>query len=379
MVIIMSEKRLIDYVIINNKNANKYYFIKNKNNTFIAPANQMKMGLSMYRPSTLKGKFFKKSCIKKPEILLKKRVIESERILISPVIDKYFKKIFETDKINYSFCIGDSTTEDNNKVTVKIFNYKSLGYARIVCNEKTSCLQSNEIEKIEYLKEKNISGIPKIIAIDEIILDDIKFQIRVEKVEDDDVKLNLRLNDRIMDYLRKIQDKTELKIPKDISFEDTDFYSYIEYLKNTIDDEDKNNRRKIKKAIKIIDDHKEEIEMAFSHGDYSPWNIIDTGYSIEAIDFEYANYSMPKYIDAFHYITQAEMLGKNKEIGGIVYSYRNYRKLLKNYIKDTDLIYLCYVVFIISFYKKRTKTKNEEVNKYFRIWIGLLEYLVDKF
>ena len=98
----------------------------------------------------------------------------------------------------------------------------------------------------------------------------------------------------------------------------------------------------INKALSIIEEELtgKESEYAFSHGDYTPWNVYFVNREIYSFDFEYCSQTMPPYIDAFHYLTQLSILGMHNEVGKTVHLYKKYRKILEEYIQDPDFTYM---------------------------------------
>lgn len=95
-------------------------------------------------------------------------------------------------------------------------------------------------------------------------------------------------------------------------------------------------------------------------------------------DFEYCSFSKPCYIDIFHYLTQMSLLGCGNDGKQTILLYEKKKELIEKYVHDADFTYMCYLIDIIGFYKKRTIRRNKVVDKEYGRWIAILEYLINR-
>ena len=365
--------RIINKIYIEDKNGIDYLLVKHSDKTYAMPCSNVKQGMEFYVPTTIKGKMYKAAVKKLFRVgLFKNRLgVEIKTIKIDQAIDEYIAKTFDEENFEVAFYTDETDSVQNDKVTIMALGDNPFGYMRLVQSEETRALQKSEFDNIIYLEKKSVKNIPYVIGIEEIEIDGEQFCIRSEKPING--KFKLSFNKKVVNYIQDIVKKTSV----DIAYEETDFYKYVSYLKQDDTDKETNNRQLIlEQAIEYIDKNKDELEFAFAHGDYTPWNIRHQNDSIVSFDFEYSKKSMPKYIDIFHFLTQREVLARQADTGRSVHAYKKEKQMLKQYM-NTRLTYICYLVYIISFYKQRTNKESEMLKKQYRIWFELLEYLLD--
>lgn len=351
--------RLINKIFREDENGIDYLFVNHSDKTYVMPCGDVEQGMDFYMPTTRKGKMYKaavkrfyKSAGENLETIIKKISIEKS------IID-YIEKTFNEKDFKIAFYTGETDSEQNDKVTLKVFNEKTIGYVRIVGSEQTRELQQNEFDNIIYLEKKGIKNIPYVINIEDIN----KLNARSEKQIEG--KFKLSFDQQVVDFVKKLEDRTEVET----TYENSDFIKYVTYLKNT------ETNDTVKRAIDYIEKNKDDLTFAFSHGDFTPWNIRYNNGEIYTFDLEYSNQSMPKYIDLFHFMTQREVLGKRRETGSVIHTYNNKMKKLRLDV-DLRLTFICYLVYIISFYKQRTVNESETLKNQYRIWYELLEHFL---
>lgn len=372
----IDNKKLLDNIFVNEVDTNEYTIFTQADKTWIMPKNSVKHGLDMYQPSTAKGKILKQCLImfKNVPVITSKLGITTAELKVSDDILGYIEEVLGSKDFHIAAYMGDTSSRQNNKATIQIYDrYGITAYAKITEDEEVKKNFDKEIEVLRFLEEKQINNVPKVLGETEI--GDLKIFVQsTEKGFNEKVKL--KFGREQIGFVKKLVESTAQKI----SYSDTDFYKEVEYLKECKTDFADTQQKVIETSIKVVEEQikEEPLEYSFSHGDYTPWNVYYTCGLINVFDFEYCGYSMPSYVDVFHYITQLSLLGKKCDVGGAVHTYRKYRRLIEEYVCNPDLIYACYLLHIISFYKKRTEVNSPEMDDKYSKWIGILAYLNEK-
>lgn len=371
---IFDNKELLNDIFLADETGEKYIVFNHSEKTWVLPANRLEPALEMYQPTTFKGKVLKRILpkIKKLEFALGLVGGKSETLLIKERVSRYIGKVINNkEKYYISVYMGDSSSEDNDKATLQIYDdEKILLYIKISKNGKATQLFDKEINALEYLSNKGIDNIPAIVSKEKI--DGIYMFAQSTKKQMFE-KVNLSPDYRHLEFVKNLVENTK----KNTRYEDTDFYNSVQSIKGLSQKDEVNDV--LKEAVEIVENRlKNKAEVyAFAHGDYTPWNIYYDKDKLCAFDFEYCSYSLPCYIDIFHYITQAALLGRNYSADKTINLYESQKELLEKYIENPDFIYLCYLIYIISFYAKRTIRTNKLVDKQYSKWILIVKYLIE--
>lgn len=372
----MFKKELLNKLFIENETDTKYILLDHGDKTWVMPEENLKTALEMYQPSTMKGKILK-SCIRlfhASKILLKKIGCQKKNLSFHPDILSYLQKTMNEQNIYIAAYMGDTSAKQNNKITLQVYNHQRiLCYAKV--SEEPEVLEnfSREIGSINYLEKKGVTNIPKILGDEEIQGLRIFVQSTNKPLKQ---QVRLKLGREQIEFIDKIVNKTK----QDTSYEESQFYNSIQYLKSVTEQFQAGERTTINNAIDMVENaiEKKKIEFAFNHGDYTPWNVYYSDGELNVFDFEYCSDTMPSYIDVFHYMTQMSILGLKNDVRKTIHFYNSRRKLLEQYIPDADFTYLCYLISIISFYKKRTEDGTKSIDDKYDKWIGIMAYLNDK-
>lgn len=362
------------YTKTNKDAASSHIIFGHSDKTWIMPEESLNMAFDMYQPSTFKGKMLKTliSVFHNNKTVLCKLNCEKAYLEFNKNIKNHIAKIIGTNDFSIAAYMGDTTSRQNNKSTLQIYNKDGLiCYAKVTEDLLVSENFQHEIEVLKFLEGKEIDGIPKVLSVDDV--DGIKvFLQSTDKKPNEKVKL--KFGRPQLEFINNIVEKTTVVS----EYVNTDFHKSVEYLKEHLEDYADRQQEILKESIKIIEEKltEKEKEYAFSHGDYTPWNVYYTGEKLNAFDFEYCTYTMPCHIDIFHYMTQMVMLGQKGDVGAVVHFYRKNRNLLSEYIRDIDFSYLCYLVHITSFYNKRNESRQDIATRQVEKWIGLMEYIL---
>lgn len=356
-----------------DKTGEEYIVLCHSDKTWVMPVENLEPALEMYQPSTIKGKILK-SCVKlfrNYDVVLKKIGVQKKSLLLKSDVLTYLQKVTDERDIYVAAYMGDTTTRQNNKATFQIYNdQRILCYVKVSEEPEVLGNFSREINSLAYLSERGIENIPKVLGENQ--LEGLRFFVQsTSKPLKQQVRLEFGRTQ--IEFIDCIVKKTRL----DVTYKESEFYTSVEYLKEQIRQFDDKERLIIDAAIKQIEMYEKEkgIVFSFCHGDYTPWNVYYTRGEINGFDFEYCYKAMPAYIDVFHYLTQFSIMGQHNNVAKTIDLYKNYKKMLEEYITNPDIIYVCYLVHIISFYYNRTNGKLELMEEQMKMWIGLLECL----
>lgn len=370
------DKELLNNIFIADDKGSKYLIISQNGNTWVLPSDKIKQAIEMYQPYAKKAQTMKDliPTVKDVGFALRKMGIETVKVLLQEDVKKYIDELVGTENYYVAAYMGDVTSDMNNKLTLQVFNFdKILCFIRMTNSVEATDLMQHELDFIEFLQERQVVNLPEIIdknKIGEIRL----FAQRSEKKLLEKVKLEF--DEKHMKCLRDMMEKTKVRCV----FENTDLYTKIQDLKRIVKDKFPQNEKMIvQHSIKIIENKLRETEgnYAVCHGDFSPWNVYyNSNKEVCMYDFEYACYTMPLYVDAFHYITKMSLYGMQNDGDKTIAVYDKYKKILSQYIEeDTDFVYLCYLVGIISSYSKNASSKFSIYAYKYLDWIAIISYL----
>ena len=371
---------LLNKIYTTQNKGQSYMIFCHSDKTWIFPSKCIKPALELYQPSTFKGNVLKKMVelsasnkavqaklgIKSKEMELNKNIKE--------LVDKIAYNIQSPHKEIYvAGYMGDTSSEQNEKVTLQIYDENQiLVYLKITDKEKVGMNFDREIDALNSLKEKGIENIPEVLAEEHIDGLQIFGQSTFRGLN---CKIKLKLGLEQMEFVKKIN-STNLA---ELDYEETDIFKSVEYVKSVIGCFTENQQKVLNQAIELVEEglKEEKHSYGFYHGDFTPWNVYYDYGVMQVFDFEYCEEYMPIYMDIFHYFTQMSVLGMNNETGGTIHLYKKYRKIIEQYVTNPELVYLCYLLHIVGFYNKRTKSEADISVKYNQ-WIELMEYLVEK-
>lgn len=370
----MLKKELLNKLFKESETDKEYIVFHHSDKTWIMPSGNLEPALEMYQPSTMKGKVLK-SCIKlfyTNEKILHKLGCEKKKLSFNVDILSYLQKIINEKNVYIAAYMGDTTTKQNNKVTLQVYNTQRVFcYAKV--SEEPEVLEnfSREIDSLKYLEEKGVTNIPKVLGDKEI--QGLRIFVQsTDKPLKQQVRLEFGKNQ--IEFIENIVKKTKT----DVKYETSQFYESIQYLKSVTAEFEEQEQTVIEAAIRQVETYAEEkgLEFAFSHGDYTPWNVYYVDGELFAFDFEYCYQTMPCHMDIFHYFTQFSIMGQHNDVEKTILLYQERKEMLKEYVENPDVVYVCYLLHIIAFYHNRTEEITEQVKQQMKIWIGLLEHFI---
>lgn len=375
-VIMFIDKELLNDIFSADETGNKYLIISQNGNTWVLPSDKIKQALEMYQPYTKKAQKMKElvPSVKDVGFALRKMGIESVKVSLKEDVKKYIDELVGTENYYVAAYMGDVASDMSNKLTLQIFSIdKILCYIRVTNSDEAFERMKYEVDFIDFLEKKQVKNLPEII--DKNKIGDLRlFAQKSEKRLLERVKLEF--DEKHMKCLNEMIDKTKVLC----KYENTDLFAKIQDLKKIVKEKFPQNEKMIvQHSIKIIENKLNGTEgyYAVCHGDFSPWNIYyNSSKEVCMYDFEYACYTMPLYVDAFHYITKMSLYGMQNDGDKTIAVYDKYKKILSNYIEeDMDFIYLCYLVGIISSYSKNASSKFSIYAYKYLDWITIISYL----
>lgn len=341
------------------------------NKIWVMPKAAVGGAMEMYQPPGSKGKYIKNRIIKNNKLpfFVKGATLKEESLVLKPEI----KEKIEHDLGIYDYYVaaymGDDSIEQNHKVALQIYSKDEIyAFMKITEDEQVAKLFKNEIEGIEFLREKGIDNIPRILSSD--FDSDLKSFIQLtSKPMYQDIRLDF--SEQTVQTIEEIVSKTKKQIP----YNQSDFSAYVDYLKEHMDVFDKEQTGLISQAINMVEEA-DINEFAFVHGDYTPWNVYYVKGEMQLFDLEYCSKSMPLYMDVFHFLSQSMLLGKRPTAQCVMREYERNLKMLGVYMEEPKLTFICYVLWFLSFYTKRFD-ESKNVKEVLAVWVEMLDYLIN--
>ena len=359
------------YVDPNSSEENDQHILfTHADKTWVMPERAVEGAMDMYQPSTCAGKKLKKSVVKKNKtpFYARSSKVEKANIEIDKGIRKQLEELLDISNFYVATYMGDSTTSQNDKAVLQIYSDDEIyAYVKVTTNAENAKRFEKEANALRFLREAGIEYVPRVIGLD--LDSEVKmFAQSSDKPMGQEVKLEF--NEQILDTVKDIVGKTK----KNIEYKDSDFCKSVEYLKTQMDVFDKEQQSIVDEAIKKVESS--DINFAFSHRDFTPWNVYYVGDEIRLFDLEYCSESMPEYVDVFHYLTQTTLLGKRYTAQCVMREYEHQLDLIKEYVNDPKFTYICYLLWIISFYIERVDQNIDRIIEKLDVWVEMLEYLV---
>ncbi len=246
--------------------------------------------------------------LKLQKLVFKKRSYSFTK-LREPIID-----------CNDNWALFTGTVGPNNKSVLYVNN----SFFKIATSENAEKLIKNEYSVLEELNNTSISfEVPKAVMVNENIL-----QVSDVSAKGKRIKKFIPQHMNVLSEMRNI-DTNFVKVMK---------WELFQNLKNdfkNIDDNriPKNIIRKINSLLAEIKND-EWIELTFSHGDFTQWNLFEKKEKLAIYDFELASYDKPKGFDFFHFVIQNSVLVDRKSWKEIV---EDIHKLGKNKLFDNNV------------------------------------------
>ena len=341
---------------------------------WIFPQSHTKRFLSLFQPSSMKGKVVSKILpyLRFMPFIASKINAQAITISLHSSIEKAICKSFGITDFEYGVFCGSPGR--HQKITIMINQGKKcLGYCKVTDNPEVFAIFQKESADLLYLKTKGVSCIPEILFVNEI-KDLPGVFLLVQTTKREGIVRTAAINDSyIFDFVVRMHNLTKNKM----SYAESDFAQSVHVLKSYIDLFKAEEKYAILHAISDVE---KELSNLFYysayHGDFTPWNCYIVDKELFVFDFEYFQRHTIPYLDYFHFFTQSCIYNKYMEADSIFEEYLKNRELIHIKIDNVDFYYTCYLLNIMSFYLERDKGfLNERIESCFKIWIKLIRLI----
>ena len=359
-------KKILDF-----SGGRKFYRFGNADGKYwIVPAHNMRVAMSLYQPSGIKGKMAKLllPCLHWLAPVRKAIHAQTMHCRLNSELHNLLCKTFNTKSIE--FAIFEGTPSVHQKITMQLSCGKRiLGYCKLSDSDGVKELFEKESKILETLAKIGVTNIPKALYCDTT---GNGIHIFVQSTEK-------RASSKVIhewstlqeEFLTKLHEKTTATMP----FEESDYYKAITQLEQHLEWLPQNIDHNI--VDNTIVDIKEKycgkvVDYSASHGDFTPWNMFANEKELFVFDFEYASMSYPPGIDRYHFFIQAavfEKHWKSKDFAAYINSETG------KWI-DREL-YAMYLLDVISRFTMRERGKVAgDAATPFALWGKILEHIV---
>ncbi len=234
---------------------------------WVMPEDYVKGGMDMYQPSSRGGVSIKKSIIKKHKAPFYARAskVEKTNVELDRVIRKQLQDLLQINDFYVATYMGELWTSQNNKAVLQIYGDNEIyAYVKVTTDAKNAKRFQDEANALRNLRDLGIEYVPRVIGLD---LDGKVKMFAQASDKPMGQEVRLEFNEQILDTAKDIVSKTK----KNIDYKDSNFCEHVEFLKTQMDVFDKEQQSIVEKGIEMVESA--DLTFAFSHGDYTPWNI----------------------------------------------------------------------------------------------------------
>lgn len=353
----------------------EYLQIKRNGKIWILSKKDLTLSLCLFHPNNTKGKLFK-LCV----IIFHKfhcltflpgiRIIDFQ---LDESISSKIKEIYNYQELTFS--IYSNIEGITPKQTIQIVNERTiLGYCQLGNSRELLSNFYHEVDFLNFLQDKGINNLP-IPQFAGIV--DNKALFCQSTIMTSKSRFSKVWNEKHIEFLKQLYISTAKKIP----FEQTDFYNLLlKYKSISSQNISKENYHILESGINFIfNTNKNKIvQFGACHWDFTPWNMFVEKDELFVLDWEYAQYTFPPFIDFFHFFTQNCILSKGITDSKKIYSlYLKEKHRISCLIPNPDISFRYYLVAIIIFYFIEHKGFSDK-DKSCQCWLNLLEILNHK-
>ncbi|MFI3321283.1 MAG: phosphotransferase [Rikenellaceae bacterium] len=331
---------------------------------WIVPTKNMRTALAIYQPSTKNGKLLKYLLPYLYWLPIIKKIIKGKTVEISlgRDVSELIKRVLKVE--DFEFSIFEGTPSVHQKRVIQIWHKsKILAYCKISDNSKVVELLKNEQKSLYMLSSKGVKNIPTCYYCGRVSHDSNEVVFIQSTTKTIHSNTSHKFTQKHYDFLTQLHQKTKQKL----LFEDSDLSKSLCRLEKYLNSFQKSDAQIIKRAIEREREYYggKEVEFSAYHGDFTPWNSYFEKGELYVFDFEYCSSSYPAYMDWFHFNIQNIIYRQPKML-------RNLNQ--NNCFEDLDIIYLVYIIDIISRYIDRDASK-ETINKVLSGYLKILRNL----
>jgi hypothetical protein len=342
--------------------------------------------LNLYNSNTIKGQLFK--IIVRLAFKLNCQHFLTKKIIYKTANNKLSKILYSLSCTNYSIFTG--TPGCNRKITIEANNGSETKHFIKIPYTKNSIIQiQSEKKKLEYVKQLNCSS----FSVPFLTYDSFPI-IAVSNIKPSQIVKAPFICNIHIEALFELYSKT--KSTKDIStlsvFKETK--EHINKLEKIVFNKKNIFHQKAKAIVpllsqlQVIVETHSQIEVSFSHQDFTPWNMYVTKNHLYIYDWELAKDHIPLLFDFFHFQFQTFILIYNLP-------YKNIKKLLQKncdsklvktittiYNLDINIYIQYYLLINVSYYMLQycqQKDLHLQAYRLAEIWQDALEDSIKNF
>ncbi len=322
-------------------------FENNDGKVWIIPTRNMKIGLMLYQPSGLKGRLLKFLLPYIFWIPVIRRFINGSMVdyKLNSEVRRVISNVLKCE--DWEFSVFEGTPSMHKKTTIQIFkNDNILAYCKLSNKAIIRDIFLKEFELLADLKTKQIKNVPHPLYLGDLLTGEAIFIQSTEKISSS--KVEHQISDKHWSFL----DSIHHKLKSHGAFSESDIEKHLNKLKLNISSFKKEDQEIIQRAIGQVELFYKKGPHLFSlyHGDFTPWNTFSNSDDIFVFDFEYSEYKFPPYMDWFHFFMQVNLIERNLYSREIIDSYNQLKPTLIKRISNPDLIFIIYLLYIVSFY-----------------------------
>ena len=327
---IIKENKLVSQ-LFNNKGHNFYFIHNSSGKWWLIPQKNMKTAMSIYQPSSIKAKLFKKYFPILSRTFLTRKLLGFKifKLGLDYLLEKKLKSLFGLDNLQFSVFSG--TPSSHQKITVQIHSGSEiLGYCKF--SDKIEVKKSffNEQKILNFLNKNKIDQIPSCLFRG--VLDE-ETEIFVQSTKKTKYsKTTSKWTYLHDDFLEQLHNKTK----KELLFKNTDFYHSLKLLNQNLLFLKVKHRNLVKDLVSFFNDFFQDKKVCFSayHSDFTPWNTVINKDKLFVFDFEYAKLSYPPFLDIFHFYTMVGIHEYKWSAKDIYLNYQNIVNPSKNIFQN---------------------------------------------
>lgn len=364
------EKRIFEY----SGTTNGYISFANLDGKkWVIAKNYIQSNLSIYQPSSKKGKLLKRILPVVSRIGIYPAVLHVKECScrITPEIIDFIEKVFQCKELTLSAFLG--TPGVHQKTVIQVNKGSTiLGYCKV---SDSDVVYANFIKEMKILNQLQIMGcrnIPIGLTAQRIMKDEIGVFIQTT-TKTTRSRICHRLEERHVSFIQMLCMNTLRPI---VSHE-SGIYRDIAFLKE-IPEIQVPFGETISQMLMELDNGPQMF--CLNHGDFTPWNTYIEKGQLCVFDWEYAETEYLPMLDVFHFFTQVCYFEKHMSAGKIVEEYLR----LKHGEFDTwiswtgygsDILYLCYLLSMISRTLQRENELTEASKKSIDLWFQIIRAL----
>jgi hypothetical protein len=289
------------------------------------------------------------------------------------------------------FSIFTGTVGENRKVVIELHDKKEIFvFAKIALTEAAKILVHNEAKCLTYLNTLTLHTmtVPKLLSYNEV--DTIGLSnIKPKNFHQDTTLTILHVTALSELYASSHREEkwNELKALDESKQKLTMLLDDFEEVNDLGKHRIQALANKIVLLMNILEENNDDVTVAMSHGDFTPWNMYSSNSVLHLFDWELSQDAMPLMFDLFHFVFQSEIMIKKTtytEISDVLdklVGMESTQKLMRDYSVDANKNYIFYLISNVTYYlNKYSKQKDlhEQVFWLIDVWENAIDDSIKK-